>query len=768
MDQIQTLFHAAPDAVIVIDETGKIVNWNPRSETLFGWSAAEVMGKPLKDTIIPPRYRAAHQEGLKRFLQTGEAKVLGRTIEIQAINKEAREFDVALSIAPSFSNGRTLFIGFIRDITLQKKAEQEVKQLNAVLEQRVAERTQELYKSEQKYRHLFENNPMPMWVIDIATFHFLDVNEAAVAHYGFSRQEFLSMTALDIRPAAEVATFKQAHHPPSINPGQYNRGLWKHRKKDGTIIDVEIIAHDIHFEGTIARMILSNDVTARIKAEEALRESQQLLMAIVDNSQAVIYVKKLNGQYLMVNRRFREIFNLTNEDIINKTDFDIFPREVASALRQMDERTALATHPLTEQEMVPQADGMHTYISVKSTLPDATGTPYAIFGVSTDITKMKAVEDSLRKSLRETSDYKYALDESSIIAITDQKGRITHVNDNFCKISKYSREELLGQDHRIINSGYHSWAYIRQLWTTIANGKIWKGELKNKAKDGSFYWVDTTIVPFLDEKGKPYQYVAIRSDITSRKKAEEELYKLNEELEHRVEQRTIQLEAVNRELEAFSYSVSHDLRAPLRGIIGFTTMLEEDYSTQLDAEAKRITAVIKDNTLKMGHLIDGLLTFSRMTRQDIVKTPIDTGRMVNDIIEILKPGKAVDWNIHPLPPVKGDLNTLRQVWINLLSNAVKYSGNKEYPRVEIGSFTENRQIVFFIKDNGVGFDNKYKDKLFRVFQRLHSYDEFEGTGVGLALVEKIVAKHGGKVWADAVINEGATFYFSLPADSMTH
>lgn len=764
MDQIQTLFHAAPDAIIVIDETGNIVNWNPRAEALFGWTASEVMGKQLNATIIPHRYRAAHKEGLRRFLQTGEAKVLGRTIEIQAINKEGKEFDVALSIAPAFSNGRHLFIGFIRDITPQKKAEQEVMQLNAALEQRVADRTHDLYKSEQKYRYLFDNNPMPMWIIDIATFRFLDVNEAALAHYGYGREEFLSMTALDIRPPQEVSAFKQAHHPPSIRPGQYNRGLWKHRKKDGTIIDVEIMAHDINFEGIPARMILSNDITARIKAEEALRESQQLLMAIVDNSEAVIYVKKLDGQYLMVNRRFREIFNLTNDDIIGKTDYDIFPREIASALRQVDERAALSSHPLTEQEVVPQGDGLHTYISVKSTLPDASGKPVATFGVSTDITKMKAVEESLRKSLRETSDYKYALDESSIVAITDQKGRITHVNNNFCKISKYSREELLGQDHRIINSGYHSSAYIRQLWTTIANGKIWKGELKNKAKDGSFYWVDTTIVPFLDEKGKPYQYVAIRSDITSRKKAEEELYKLNEELEHRVEQRTTQLEAVNRELEAFSYSVSHDLRAPLRGIIGFTAMLEEDYSSQLDAEAKRITSIIKDNTLKMGHLIDGLLTFSRMTRQDIVKTHIDTGRMVSDVIENLIPGKAVAWDIQSLPPVKGDLNTLRQVWINLLSNAVKYSGNKEHPQIQIGSYEENGQVIFFVKDNGVGFDNKYKDKLFRVFQRLHSYDEFEGTGVGLALVEKIISKHGGKVWADAVINEGATFYFSLPAD----
>jgi light-regulated signal transduction histidine kinase (bacteriophytochrome) len=201
----------------------------------------------------------------------------------------------------------------------------------------------------------------------------------------------------------------------------------------------------------------------------------------------------------------------------------------------------------------------------------------------------------------------------------------------------------------------------------------------------------------------------------------------------------------------------------LRGIIGFTTMLEEDYTSKLDDEAKRLTSIIKSNTLRMGQLIDGLLSFSRMTRKDIVMTEIDTGKMVNDMIAELAGSDAVQWDIQSLPAVKGDYYALRQVWINLLSNAIKYSGIRERPLIQIGSFMQDKQVAFFVKDNGVGFDNKYKDKLFKVFQRLHSADEFEGTGVGLALVEKIIAKHSGKVWADAVLNEGACFYFSLPA-----
>jgi signal transduction histidine kinase len=242
----------------------------------------------------------------------------------------------------------------------------------------------------------------------------------------------------------------------------------------------------------------------------------------------------------------------------------------------------------------------------------------------------------------------------------------------------------------------------------------------------------------------------------------------NQKLEQKVRDRTAQLESVNKELEAFSYSISHDLRAPLRGIIGFATILEEDYGSKLDDEARRVTAVIKNNTLKMGHLIDDLLTFARMGRKEMERLPIPTTTMVNEIIQEVAPEDKnghIRWIIGGIPDIKGDIPAMRQVWVNLVSNAVKYSANKEEPHIEIGSFSRERETIFFVKDNGVGFDEKYKDKLFKVFQRLHSADEFEGTGVGLAIVEKIISKHGGRVWVEAALNEGACFYFSLPEET---
>jgi light-regulated signal transduction histidine kinase (bacteriophytochrome) len=241
---------------------------------------------------------------------------------------------------------------------------------------------------------------------------------------------------------------------------------------------------------------------------------------------------------------------------------------------------------------------------------------------------------------------------------------------------------------------------------------------------------------------------------------------LNHDLEEKIESRTEQLRKSNDELEAFSYSVSHDLRAPLRGIIGFAAILQEEYGSKLDAEANRIIEVIKENTIKMGQLIDDLLAFSRMGKEDIRKTTVDTNKMVRNIVNEL-PGQnsnqhIVKWQISELPQVSADINTIRQVWINFLSNAVKYSRNIQQPLITIGSSVEDDFIVFSIRDNGVGFDEKYSNKLFKVFQRLHDGEEFEGTGVGLALAEKIVSKHGGKVWAEGRPNEGACFYFSLP------
>jgi PAS domain S-box-containing protein len=296
-------------------------------------------------------------------------------------------------------------------------------------------------------------------------------------------------------------------------------------------------------------------------------------------------------------------------------------------------------------------------------------------------------------------------------------------------------------------------------------------------KDGKRADVSVTISPVKDSHGKVTGVSTVARDISERKQAEQrlaaslkEVTDLKAGLEQRVARRTAELETANKELEAFSYSVSHDLRAPLRAINGFAGIVLEDFGPQLPEAGRGYLQRIRNGGRRMGELIDDLLAFSRLSRQPVNRQLVDSARIVQEALDELKPqreGRQIELRTGVLSPCLADSTLMKQVWVNLLSNALKYSRDRQPAMVEVGCLRENNGTIFFVRDNGVGFDMQYVDKLFGVFQRLHRSDEFEGTGVGLAIVQRIVHRHGGRVWAEAQVDQGAVFYFTLEGENKT-
>jgi len=346
------------------------------------------------------------------------------------------------------------------------------------------------------------------------------------------------------------------------------------------------------------------------------------------------------------------------------------------------------------------------------------------------------------------------------IFVRDMSDVITYWNRGAEELYGWTAEEAIGKRaHELLKSVFP--APIEEIRAELLRSGRWDGELKKTRADGTWVIVASRWSLRRDEQGRPAAILETNNDITERERREQEIRTLNEELG----KRTADLESTNKELEAFAYSISHDLRAPLRHMAGFTELLQKNTASLLNEKSKRYVVMILESAQRMGNLIDDLLSFSRLGRAETHKTMVSLEQLVDEALTEVRQdteGRNIVWRVGGLPAWYGDRSMLRLVLVNLISNAVKFTRTRSQAEIEIGCMDQEQdQLVMFIRDNGVGFDMKYVSKLFGVFQRLHSPEAFEGTGIGLATVQRIVHRHGGRAWAEGLVDKGATFYFSL-------
>jgi PAS domain S-box-containing protein len=494
----------------------------------------------------------------------------------------------------------------------------------ALSEVDLARSSKQFWESPSDYCRLFEENPLPMLVFELETLSFLAVNQAAIHYYGYSREEFLAMTEKDICAPDEMpflpSALSQTNHLETS-------GKRRHKKRDGTIIKVEVLGHSLIFEGMSARLLIASDATRSAQTDEA----------------------------------------------------------VECALKEMN-------------------------------------------------------------------DIRFALDASSIVAITDRRGIINYVNDKFCAISKYSRGELLGQDHRLINSGHHSKEFIRGLWETIAQGKVWRGEIKNRAKDGSHYWVDTTIVPFLGADRKPYQYVSIRNDITEYKQAEEALFQMQAQRAH---------DEKITELGRVAAQVAHEVRNPLAGLLLYSSHLKSKVVDKLPAGELQVIDKIIDTINQLTATTEQILNFARPIK--LLYQQVNLSRIICDVLQLLKSQIATNRIVLSLnlgeATLAGMINepSIRATLLNLILNSIQAMPDGGCLTIAIRAVDRNVSVT--VSDTGCGMTAEQAEGVFEPFNSTKS----RGLGLGMPYAKKIIEQHGGKISVTSRLGEGTNIEVELPA-----
>lgn len=743
-DRLISVLEATTDLVGMATPDGRILYLNAAGRRITGLDQATLQSHQIADIHPPWAMAVIRDEGIPTAIRTGVWS--GETALLGAQGQEIPVSQVIVSHRDE--RGELLYLSTImRDISASKRVEAALRHFKDTLD-----RIEEC-----------------VFIFEADSLRFIYVNQGAMAQVGYSEAELLQMTPLDIKPEIDAARFHALIEPLRRGERPAIRFQTVHRHRDGHDIPVEIFLQHVQPPDEAPRFIaIVSDISERLRSEAALRASEAQLA----QAQAIAHLGSwdldlASGQATWSDEEYRLLGYAPGEVTASAEAFmaHVHPDDRASVWAEMQASMQREDGHYRIEHRVLVPDGSERIVLEQGRVTfDAEHRPLHMIGTSLDVTELRRTERELaahRDRLEElvAARTRQVQEQAAIIdqihdavVSTDLDGVITSWNRGAERLYGYKAQEVLGRSVGLL---YENSDFLwREIILPLQRQDALELEVRLRRKDGSPVDVLLRLNLRRDPQGEPTGMIGYSLDIGARKQAERLL-----------QQRSEELAAANRELEAFAYSVSHDLRAPLRAIDGFSQALLEDYGERLDGPGLDYLRRVRAATQRMAALIDDLLQLSRVSRAALQPGVVDLSGMAREILAELQqaqPERRVDIVVQPGLTVRGDPGLLRTALYNLLDNAWKYTGRTERPRIEVGSTPSEAGPVFYVRDNGAGFDMRYADKLFGAFQRLHHPSEFEGTGIGLATVQRIVHRHGGRIWAEASPGHGASFHFTLP------
>ncbi len=634
-----------------------------------------------------------------------------------------------------------------------------------------------LQENEQSYHKLFLQNPQPMWIYDRETLRFLEVNNAALNHYGYSREEFMAMTLKDIRPKEDIPELLK--NTGVFAPSFHIDGNWRHLKKNEEVIEVEIVSHSLTYQDRKARHVMAQDVTERKLAEKKLTESQEILSLFIQHAPASLAMFDCDMKYLAVSNRWLDDYNLSGKDFIGASHYDIFP-EISDEWKAIHQRGLNGEFIRNDDDRFVRLNGTIQYLKWEiRPWYNADREVGGIIIFTEDITERKEIEKQMVKLNK-------AIEQSPVaIIITDTDANITYASPAFKRITGYTKEEVLGKNVRVLKSGKNKKELYTEMWEAITSGELWEGELINKKKDGTFYWEYLSVTPLIENENQITGYLAVQQDITETRKNEQEIRELNANLEHKVEERTLELieaneklvkaketaEEANKAKSLFLANMSHEIRTPLNSIIGFSELL---YNSVANHKERFQVKSIRNSGRSLLNIINDILDLSKVEAGKIIieKEPLDVFKLVREVGSMFEQ-KAAEKKLELFIESDTELTTsllldetrLRQILFNLVGNAIKFT---EQGKIIIHILHEEREnghinLQFRIKDTGIGISEHQLEAIFEPFVQHQGQVQkiYGGTGLGLAISKRMTEAMGGEISVKSVPGKGSEFTVTL-------